>query len=640
MNKMLCSSSMEVLSPRCSQGVFLREVVPFPKLEESDGPSIGEQTANYPTIFRRGGTRSETTAIGTAITLSVAHQNDSPNSTSAIARCWCPHGLIFEGRLGTQSGCTCEVDNRCSTPIRDLPVRRRGTHYTRRGKRRSTLSTRFNILKIRLGNDTWEDLHFAVSYQNERRIGSSNGLCWCQGASSGGGESRPPSSTLEGRCGTHSGVTRDVDCDAMTETADCGLTYVTKYDSRKWKCCTHGEDSWEVDRRLEAQLRIHKGRGSIPHRKVGGGSKKMAVVDSTAAPPTSAYLKCNRCRKVVCIDCVRSFAAKLSHFKNQANTPWSKFLHTLLDAKLPHGMSSSHRILLTIPGSVSHCCELRVSKKPPREKHLIKSPSSTAVPVDGVFGLHGFDLAIYPSLVEIDTISLTQMGDRKDASFQAGVFHSVIPNDLAFQYEIDNISPIGVLENTCTFDRTEDVSTLCPIDNTPVTLKVRIICFPRSKVGAKDGLSTRGGCHFHDPDVFRRCVPLFDAKMRDKDRDNNVDVTIILGEPGTNDKGRSYFNLTTRFYKSEYCIPNYGESELNRLNENLFDALPKGGFVSMRRGGSGGLAIPDSDLFAYLATHRGSTPRKAQAVKFIRLRRWVWQIIYISPYKQVGNGGG
>ena len=458
--------------------------------------------------------------------------------------------------------------------------------------------------------------------------------------------------------------------DDDSDSATCPANFLTYAPLHKPKICVmHGGTSWEPARRADAAARAEKGKPPSATRTfVCAG-----VPESTTGGRVPAYLKCMRCRQFVCLGCVRELSSQLDKCKDQANTPYSSALHQLLDAKLPANQSTSSSIILSIPGSTAHCCELKVralaekkskiaiekvnnlsssrhrkSRKQCKRKiakqkkasaalsgTLYKTVSDkTTVPVDGVFGLEGFDAAIFPSLKFPDTLSLAQMGDKglNSARFQEGVSHSVIPNKLAYQYERNNIAPVGILSDVALFDKTEDVKVVCPLDGcTIISVRVRMIGIRRST--AQEDKTPAGGCHFDKPEVFMRCVPLLDRKMEQEDQENGIDVTMVLGESSPNDNGTSMHNLTTRFYKEEWSIPEYGDLQLDALTHQLFSSLPKSGFEPMRRGGSGGIALPDKDFFDYFAQHRGSSPRLTNAVKFIQRNDTSWQMLYITPYK-------
>jgi hypothetical protein len=66
------------------------------------------------------------------------------------------------------------------------------------------------------------------------------------------------------------------------------------------------------------------------------------------------------------------------------------------------------------------------------------------------------------------------------------------------------------------------------------------------------------------------------------------------------------------------------------LYSALAKLLPKGGFESMRRGGSSGATEVNQNLFNFLA-HDKNFPRKANRVKLIR-RESVWHSIYMKPW--------
>jgi hypothetical protein len=469
-------------------------------------------------------------------------------------------------------------------------------------------------------------------------------------------------------CDGPHGTRSDVSCGFRSDGSACGihsndsedcsswpLAYKTVKQSKKYTCAVHGEESWESACHAAATTRQAKGRLPTASRTFvcGLSSRNIRV---------SAYLKCERCKQFVCIECAQLFLEKIAEYKDQANTPWSMAVHQLLDAKLPAGESPETTIVLEIPGSISHCCELtvrRIASGESQKHRKRQSPgavvssskrtskdyvssirnktsisNATSASVDGIFGLVGYDVAICPSLKYPDTLSLAQMGNQGKsdrARYQQAVSHSVIPNKLAFQYQHSNIAPVGVLSDIKLFDTTKDVSTLCPLDGSHMIVKVRMIGICRS-TAANDTVPPRGGCHFDNPEVFKRCVPLFDSEMVLADLCNKIDVTMVLGEASPEDNGKAYFNLTTRFYNSKWSIPQYNDSQLDVLSSNLFSSLPKKGFECMRRGGSSGVALPDKDFFDYFAQHKGSSPRKTCAVKFIQ-QGLTWQMLYITPYK-------
>ena len=210
----------------------------------------------------------------------------------------------------------------------------------------------------------------------------------------------------------------------------------------------HALKSWEPSRQAEAVARAAKGKEPITGRSFVSGLQST----NETCP---AFIVCERCGRSVCVVCVQALARKLDEFKEQEDTLYSKALHKLLDTKLPEDEPPSSTILLWIPGSISHCCELKVRACADKQHFSIQQQSKTApkkrsrkrkkrknfteplrngtnTPVDGIFGVVGFDVAIFPSLKYPDTLSLAQIGDSKTtlATLVKAGYHSVIPNRL------------------------------------------------------------------------------------------------------------------------------------------------------------------------------------------------------------------
>ncbi len=473
-------------------------------------------------------------------------------------------------------------------------------------------------------------------------------------------------------CGTSSNISKDATLFPVTH----------RLLNKAKTCVMHVKKTWEPARQADAVSRAASGKAPIASRTFALGLQSTTEI-------CPAYMVCQRCGSAVCVVCAKALARKLDTFKDQDGTPYSKALHQLLDATLPEGAPPSSTILLELPGIFSHCCELKLRALEVKQESSIKQPPNKLIlatqkrrrkkrkrknqsmnvslasktrkemdkqnvplisklpdptwpsmnmhekksinsPVDGIFGAVGFDVAIYPSLKYPDTLSLAQIGDSKSLSLVQGVFHSVIPNRLALQYQHDNVAPEGSLTDVAKFDRTEYITVVCPLDGRCMKVKVRMIGIRRSQV---DHETPPGACHFENCDVFRRCVPLFDHRMEQEDINNNIDVSMVFGAASENDIGTSMHNLTSRFYRKEWSIPQFDDVELALLSEQLFSSLTKNGFETMRRGGSSGIAVPDDDFFSYFKKHRGSTPRLTSSVKFLRRNNRTWQMLYVTPYK-------
>lgn len=123
-----------------------------------------------------------------------------------------------------------------------------------------------------------------------------------------------------------------------------------------------------------------------------------------------------------------------------------------------------------------------------------------------------------------------------------------------------------------------------------------------------------------------------DESWEDDDLKNGVDIVIISGRPGRKDKGKSTILLCFKIYLENLTIPSYTDKQLNKFLQQALNNIPKHGHEVRRRGGSGGLPLPDNDWMHYHQTYRSSLPVIAAAAVHIPKASGNWVAAYISPY--------
>jgi hypothetical protein len=234
---------------------------------------------------------------------------------------------------------------------------------------------------------------------------------------------------------------------------------------------------------------------------------------------------------------------------------------------------------------------------------------------------------------------VAEQGTKNDPDYQDPVYHSVIPNEVARQFDIQCIFPSGDPSDIIVGDFCIDVPVELPFDmhSTIQNWRVRRVLIKFSldyKTHPK-----KGSCCLEDKNYFRSCVKIFDREWEDNDIKNGIDVCLITGQPGPHDLGRNEILLSGRIYKEEFSIPlSKSCSEQAQIHDaflNLcYEALSKNGYVTHRVGGSAGDSGPTAEQLLYFKEHRGCFPTVAGAVLHLSMESGRWRSYYISPYER------
>jgi hypothetical protein len=261
---------------------------------------------------------------------------------------------------------------------------------------------------------------------------------------------------------------------------------------------------------------------------------------------------------------------------------------------------------------------------------------------DGLLHYAPYRVVISPSIQFYEILCVAEQGWKNDPDYQHPVYHSVIPNKVARNFDSQGIFPSGHPNDIIIGDFCIDVPVKLPFNVQPTIQNWRV---HRVLIKFSFDYKThpkKGSCCLADKDYFRLCIRIFDHDWEDKDIKNGINICLITGQPGPNDLGRNEILLSGRIYKEDYSIPllkNWGEQEL--INDaflcSYYKALSKTGFVTHRVGGSAGDSGPTAEQLLYFKEHRGCFPNVAGAVFHLSMECGRWRSYYISPYEKKKN---
>jgi hypothetical protein len=246
---------------------------------------------------------------------------------------------------------------------------------------------------------------------------------------------------------------------------------------------------------------------------------------------------------------------------------------------------------LVLPEEKSHCCGLKVQGRmlmntpsyaslsllsPKLPLNTVNEPSKN-FNLDGLLHYAPYKMVIYSSGRYFETLAVAQQAQKKSSSYQAPIFHSVLPHAYAVAYENMHISPMGVLADIIDADESFNVSFQCPMDSkNTLCLVVRRVRVMRD--AEFQDIAFRGSCPLIDPYYFVSCAAILDKHWEDADVANGFDVCLITGNPGANDKGKNEILLAGRVYCDFLSIPVYSDCDLNNFLNACIDSLPKNGY--------------------------------------------------------------
>jgi hypothetical protein len=305
--------------------------------------------------------------------------------------------------------------------------------------------------------------------------------------------------------------------------------------------------------------------------------------------------------------------------------------------------------VLTIPPSIAHCCRLTIEVKRKRnqmsrikkrqKKAETFSTQGNFATNDGLLHYAPYRVVISPSIRFFETLCVAEQGSKNDPVYQEPVYHSVIPNEVSRQFDIQCIFPSGDPSDIIIGDFCIDVPVELPFDTHPTIQIWRV-----RRVLIKFSLDYKsrpknGSCCLEDDNYFRSCIRIFDREWEDNDIKNGIDVCLITGQPGPNDLGRNEILLSGRIYKEEFLIPHFKSgSEQASIDDaflnSCYEALSKNGYVTHRVGGSAGDSGATAEQLLYFKEHRGCFPNVAGAVLHLSMESGRWRSYYISPYER------
>jgi hypothetical protein len=314
--------------------------------------------------------------------------------------------------------------------------------------------------------------------------------------------------------------------------------------------------------------------------------------------------------------------------------------------------NDEHVSVITIPPSIAHCCRLKVDVKRKRNQlHRIKkkqkkadlsSSQSNFATNDGLLHYAPYRVVITPSIRFFETLCVAEQGRKNDLDYQQPVYHSVIPNEVARNFDNQGIFPSGDSSDIIIGDFCMDVPVELPFNAYRTIQNWRV-----RRVLIKFSLDYKthpklGSCCLADKDYFRSCLRIFDEEWENEDIKNGIDVCLITGQPGPLDLGRNEILLSGRIYKQEFSIPlsqNVGKQALinDAFLSSCYEALSKTGYVTHRVGGSSGDYGATAEQLLYFKEHRGCFPNVAGAVLHLSMGSGKWRSYYISPYAKRKN---
>jgi hypothetical protein len=317
----------------------------------------------------------------------------------------------------------------------------------------------------------------------------------------------------------------------------------------------HSIQSWKVSALVKAHTAVMDGKQ--PQNMYARDEKKQHTL--------SGWIICDRCKRAVCSGCASLILHNILNDKPiqstiQKGETWCSLISEFLQISAPAGFLKA----IKIPGHISHCCRLGCEVRR-RRNQISRARKKTSAPGytemlpnqrnDGLLHYAPYRVVIAPSFRFFDTLCVAEQGYTNDVFHQEPVYHSVIPNDLAKQYDNDRIYPIGKHDDVVISDYYSYLSVTLPFLTEQPTMNFMVrrvlirysddyVCHPM-----------KGSCCLSNAPYFASCYRIFDERWEYDDIKSDVDVCLITGQPGPNDNGRNEILLSGRIYKSGFEIP-------------------------------------------------------------------------------------
>jgi hypothetical protein len=257
---------------------------------------------------------------------------------------------------------------------------------------------------------------------------------------------------------------------------------------------------------------------------------------------------------------------------------------------------------------------------------------------DGLLHYAPYRVVIVPSKRFYETLCVAEQGRIGDPDHQHPVFHSVIPNQMAREYEDKNIFPSGCISDVVLADQYFFVPVEIPFEEGQPTVHFMIRrVLIRYSLDYKKA-PKNGTCCLSNTDYFESCAKIFGPEWENNDIKNNVDACLISGEPGRNDKGRNEILLAGRIYRKGFEIPTAEKQSKDVRIQNSFlyscyNSIKKKGFVTYRSGGSAGDNGATAEQLQFFKKNPGCFPTVAGATLHLYVGGGKWRGYYVSPYE-------
>lgn len=317
---------------------------------------------------------------------------------------------------------------------------------------------------------------------------------------------------------------------------------------------------------------------------------------------------------------------------------WLNLISEFLKVVPPDGRVAT----IKIPPTISHCCRLGCEVRWKRNKmtrarqgERIHNPfQERQQSNDGLLHYAPYRIVIATSLRFYETLCVAEQGFLKDHFHQEPVYHSVIPNALAKEYDTKQVFPSGSYHDVVLSDYYCYLPVTMPFhkeDETEYFMVRRVLIkYSNDYSFAPDN----GTCCLTEQAYFTSCFRVFDEQWEDNDIQMGVDVCLITGHPGPRDKGRNEILLSGRIYAKGFEIPWLTGIEKNDFLKSCFATIEKKGFETQRFGGSAGKEGATAEQLKYFKFHRGSFPNIAGGVCHLPKKDGIWKAFYITPYQK------
>jgi hypothetical protein len=202
------------------------------------------------------------------------------------------------------------------------------------------------------------------------------------------------------------------------------------------RCVMHSIQSWKVSALVKAHTAVMDGKQP----------QNMYARDEKKQHNLSGWIICARCKRAVCSGCASLVLHNILNDKPiqstiQKGETWCSLISEFLQISAPAGFLKA----IKIPGHISHCCRLGCEVRR-RRNQISRARKKTSAPGytemlpnqrnDGLLHYAPYRVVIAPSFRFFDTLCVAEQGYMNDVFHQEPVYHSVIPNDLAKQYDM------------------------------------------------------------------------------------------------------------------------------------------------------------------------------------------------------------